>query len=211
MKSFFIIVTLIFIFLNIAEAQIPKEPGNIPSPQAWNFVQYGKTPISYFTGLPNISVNLDQVEQSGFKIPITLNYNVASVKTDLHPGTTGLGWNLNLGGVVTRNVRGLTDEFYFQQTINFNQQGNETYTYFNGYRNNSNSVLTELSPQAILASSSPVLCQGNILLCGVNNTSSANLRTIPQILPYLWDNVTYMQPNCPEESCWFYLLKGYPN
>jgi YD repeat-containing protein len=201
----FLVVLISLFGLFTCVAQIPKEPGNVPSPQAWNFVQYGKTPISYFTGLPNINVNLDQVGQSGFTLPISLNYNVASVKPDIHPGPTGSGWNLSLGGVVTRKVRGLTDEFYFEQDVNPGLPQHLTYTYFNGYRNISNPTLYDVDPASILGLTRPILCTGpNGVDClqPASYYSSHKLQQIPQTLPFLWDNVTYFEPSNIQGLFW---------
>lgn len=46
-----------------------------------------------------------------FTLPISLDYAAVGVKTDDRPGAVGYNWNLNVGGVVTRVVRGgIADE-----------------------------------------------------------------------------------------------------
>lgn len=181
-------------------AQIPQKPESVPSPQAWNFIQFGKTPVTMFTGNPGINVVLDEVKTTDFALPLSLSYNLASVRPDIYPGTVGLGWSMPIGGTISRKVRGLPDEFYFQQSYNFQQQGAQTNTYFNGFRNSSINSLNAIDPSSILATTRPSLCQqpGG---CATNGR-----RPIPQILPYLWDNVSYMQPNC-NSTCTFYWLK----
>lgn len=114
------------------KAQIPKEKSSIPSPQAWNFTQYGNIPISYFTGLPDISIPLANIESADFKMPISLRYNVGAIRPDVHPGTTGLGWSLSLGGVVSRTIRGIPDELSFKRNIP-TPQGTIDDTYLNGW------------------------------------------------------------------------------
>ena len=184
---------LILIFLG-GNGQIPQSPINVPSPQAWNFAQYGKTPITHFTGLPDIGVNLGNVNQNGFVLPIQLQYNVASVRPDLHPGVTGLGWNLNLGGVISRKIRGLPDEFDFTQ---------DNVPYYNGYRNSSIPYSYSIDASSILATTKPFLCQGHKGVC--DGYSPIAMHQIPQILPFLWDNSTYMAPEC-WSGCEFYWL-----
>lgn len=195
MKSAHLFLLGILISFNTV-AQVPTKPENPPSPQAWNFLQYGKTPISHFTGIPSINLLLDEVGSGDVKIPVALNYNIGAVKPDLHPGWTGLGWNMPIGGVINRKVRGLADEFTFQQ----NGTG---VTYNNGYRNGSNGAISELTPSSILMSSRPYLCQGNVFVCGASNPSPSNLRMISQTLPFIPDNITYLYPNC-YEGCTFY-------
>jgi hypothetical protein len=195
MKRRFVLFGVMFLMAYVVKSQIPKMPGIVPSPQAWNFAQYGKMPISHFTGLPNIEVSLDAVREGDLTIPISLNYNVGNVRPDIHPGVTGLGWNLSLGGVVTRKVRGLVDEFDYTQYVEYGGGSPNAIRFFNGYRNNSHTGLNDVTASSILKTTRPLLCQGSGATCN-SNPVAAYIRSIPQILPYLWDDITYMHPNC---------------
>lgn len=207
MKKIYYLFLLSFVCLAKGITQIPQAPTNVPSPQTWNFTQYGKLPISYFTGLPNITVSLDEVEQTGFKLPISLNYNLGSVRPDIHPGATGMGWNLSLGGVVSRKIRGLTDEFDYEQRINYHGRGEQVWRYFNGYRNISNGILNDITPASILSTTRPALCNSGASgswVCSPTDPDINNLQAIPQTLPYLWDDVTYMHPSCNTDCKMFW-------
>lgn len=81
-----------------------------PSPNSAGLGNYGNYSVDFFTGQPNISFNLYNIEVDNIKIPINLKYNLASVKPDEHPGWVGLGWNLLPGGSITRLVSGAADE-----------------------------------------------------------------------------------------------------
>lgn len=82
------------------------------SPIAKDFGFHGKYPIDMFRGTPNISIPIYNTNVSNKNFDISLNYDVKTVKPENIPGWTGLGWNLNLGGAITRIVNGEYDEFY---------------------------------------------------------------------------------------------------
>ena len=66
--------------------------------------------VDMFTGNPIVNLPLYQLECKKIKVPISLNYNLMSVKPNIHPGVTGLGWNLICGGEIKRQVRGTHDD-----------------------------------------------------------------------------------------------------
>ena len=80
------------------------------SPSAYEIGRYGRTPVSYFHGLPNISIPLTEVRAKGFTIPVTLSYHAGGNKPDQHPGWVGLGWSLQAGGSIVRVINGMKDE-----------------------------------------------------------------------------------------------------
>ena len=80
------------------------------TPTAYQIGQYGRTPVSYFHGLPQISVPLTEVCGRGITIPVSLSYHGGGIKAEQHPGWVGLGWSLQAGGCITRVVNGIKDE-----------------------------------------------------------------------------------------------------
>lgn len=83
---------------------------NVPGPEIANLGLYGQVPVSYYTGVPDISVPLHEIKVGKFSMPITASYHVRSVKPNQTPGPLGLGWNLIAGGYITRTVRNIYDE-----------------------------------------------------------------------------------------------------
>ncbi|MCH6200221.1 hypothetical protein MMU07_11545 [Aquiflexum sp. LQ15W] len=81
------------------------------SPEAFAFSKYGNTPISLFNGRPNISIPLDQIQGSELNIPFSITYDASGIKVDQNATEVGLGWNLNLGGMIVRQVNGLPDDY----------------------------------------------------------------------------------------------------
>jgi len=92
-------------FAHQAKAQI-----DFPTPNAASLGKFGQIPVSYFNGLPNISVPLYDLQYKDINIPIALQYHSGGNRPEDHPGWVGLGWNLQAGGAVTRIVNGVPDE-----------------------------------------------------------------------------------------------------
>ncbi|PLB20059.1 MAG: YD repeat protein [Flavobacteriaceae bacterium FS1-H7996/R] len=80
-----------------------------PSPTAAALGAYGDIPIGYYTGTPNISIPLFEINTGSYSLPISLSYNASSVRVAEDASWVGLGWSLNAGGVITRSIRGLDD------------------------------------------------------------------------------------------------------
>ena len=76
------------------------------SPNAASIQQYGDVPVTLFNGLPNISVPLMTVKDRELSLPVSLSYHASGINPDRHPGWVGLGWSLQAGGVITREIVG---------------------------------------------------------------------------------------------------------
>ncbi len=86
-------------------------PNILPvSPEASTLGKYGDIPVNLSTGRINYSIPIYTIQENGFQLPINLSYNYSGLMVDEIPGLTGLGWSLNAGGVITRQVRGRPDE-----------------------------------------------------------------------------------------------------
>lgn len=78
----------------------------VHSPTAANLGLYGEIPVSYYTGVPDISIPLYELKGKNLTVPIRLSYHPAGIRPEIHPGPAGLGWSLQAGGVISRTVRG---------------------------------------------------------------------------------------------------------
>ena len=108
MKSIVFTFSLLLVFLNsYSQSQYLM---NIATPNMSELGKYGQIPVSYFSGLPNISIPLYTIECKDIKLPISLTYYAGGNKTETHPTWVGLGWNLNAGGSITRIINGTRDE-----------------------------------------------------------------------------------------------------
>src|SRR5688572_22614956 len=84
-----------------AFGQAVKEP-KFQSPNAASVGKFGDTPVSYHTGVPEISVPIFTIQEGNLSVPISLNYHSNGVKVDDVASWVGLSWSLNAGGSISR-------------------------------------------------------------------------------------------------------------
>jgi YD repeat-containing protein len=110
MKKYLLFQFLLLLLFNLSTAQSPGLSKVIPpSPTASSLAQYADVPVSNYTGVPNISIPLIDVKSGKIELPITVNYHASGIKVAEEASWVGLGWALNAGGAITRQVRGLDD------------------------------------------------------------------------------------------------------
>jgi YD repeat-containing protein len=71
---------------------------------------FGQVPVGLFTGTPQLSIPLFELNVGKINLPISLSYSSNGVRVDEIAGNVGLGWNLNAGGVITRSINDEPDE-----------------------------------------------------------------------------------------------------
>lgn len=98
------------------------------SPNSTPFAIAGKYPVNMYKGVPIINIPLFSSEEGNNDFGMSLDYNVRSVKPSTIPTWVGLGWNLNVGGSVTRIVNGGVDEVYSSLQTPYNH-----YSYLDNY------------------------------------------------------------------------------
>ena len=103
-------------------------------------LQAQEIPVDMFTGTPTIEIPLWTVTDHDLSEPISVYYNADGVKLTEQKNICGLGWELEGGGSITREVRGLPDDFqgtspdvrkgwlYSPLTINIGNFGNTSDT-----------------------------------------------------------------------------------
>jgi hypothetical protein len=102
----------------------------VPSPTAASLGKFGDIPISYYTGVPSISIPLFTAKGKTLELPISLDYHASGIKVEEVGGWVGAGWALEAGGVITRTVHGIVDEQtegYFNTGHTFYVAGNWTF------------------------------------------------------------------------------------
>ena len=91
-----------------------------PSPEAYQMTKYGDLPIDEFNGKVQANIPLYEYVAGQLKLPISLNYYGAGVKVNDIPTQVGINWTLEAGGIITRELRDLPDEFGKVNNTRFN-------------------------------------------------------------------------------------------
>lgn len=127
MKKIIIVWFLIFCkslhSQDVDAADTPKMPVIVPAtPDVMSFEKFGETPVSHYTGIPNISIPLYSLKtKSGFTVPLSLNYHAGGIKVDEKASRVGLGWSLNLIGSISKKIIGIPDnKQVFPNALTFN-------------------------------------------------------------------------------------------
>lgn len=84
---------------------VPKIELLPPTPQAASLGKYGQVPVSYQTGVPNISIPIYEIKLNDFSFPISLSYHAGGVKVDDVASNIGIGWSLMAGGSISTTVK----------------------------------------------------------------------------------------------------------
>jgi len=116
----FLLLTLSVLCYSQIEVSTPKV---VPtSPNAASLGVFGDIPVGHYTGVPNISIPLYEINLDELKIPISLNYHASGIKVMQEASWVGMGWALNAGGCIIKNVQGWDDfeqnpKGYFYQDV----------------------------------------------------------------------------------------------
>ncbi|MEW7278827.1 hypothetical protein ABW636_09540 [Aquimarina sp. 2201CG1-2-11] len=94
---------------NQSEGELPSIVP--PSPDVASLGKYGEIPIGYQYGTPNISVPIYQLTEGALSLTISLSYRSEGVKVEEISSNVGMNWSLNAGGVITRQINGIADEY----------------------------------------------------------------------------------------------------
>ncbi len=77
-------IFLSLIFLTICRA-LPAQEMDLPqvfSPNAAELGKYGKVPVNYFNGLPEIKIPLTELRAKNYTLPVYLSYHASGNKPD---------------------------------------------------------------------------------------------------------------------------------
>jgi hypothetical protein len=86
-------------------------PKPVPtSPNVAALGKFGDYQVSHFSGLPEISIPLYEVQSGSLKLPITLSYHASGVKPTDVASWVGMGFSLAVGGQISRIINGKLDE-----------------------------------------------------------------------------------------------------
>ncbi|MEO0582021.1 MAG: hypothetical protein AAF135_07350 [Bacteroidota bacterium] len=101
---------LCFLFYGAWAQEGGFEAPQVSSPTAAALGKYGDIPVSYHTGVPQISIPIYTIQEGSIQVPISMSYHSSGIRVDELASWVGLGWSLNAGGAITRTVNGMADE-----------------------------------------------------------------------------------------------------
>lgn len=108
MRKVFLFLCLCIITMLQTDAQDnPIVP--LPADQAELF-KYTSTPVSLYTGVPQIAYPIYEINTGKIKVPISLSYHASGIKVGQKATWVGLGWTCMPGGNISRSIRGIEDE-----------------------------------------------------------------------------------------------------
>ena len=90
----------------------PRSQMQKPVSDAQSLGKFGEIPVDLFTGRVNIDIPIYTIKYYDLEVPISISYHGGGIKVTDEGGSVGLGWTLNVGGVVNRIVRGMPDELH---------------------------------------------------------------------------------------------------
>lgn len=105
---FFLSLMLAFVLPTNGQAPSLKTI-TLPSPTASSLGKFGESPVSMYTGIPQIGIPLYTIKTRDLELPISLSYHAGGIRVEEVASNVGIGWSLNIGGVITRSIRGLPD------------------------------------------------------------------------------------------------------
>jgi hypothetical protein len=81
-----------------------------PPPNAAAIAKHSALTLNKNTGVPNINIPLYTLSSKTLSVPVSLSYSSSGIKVDEVASRAGIGWVINIGGVVTRILRGTPDD-----------------------------------------------------------------------------------------------------
>lgn len=104
-----------------------------PPPNAAAIEKFLTIPVSYSTGIPNISYPFWNWSKGRLSLSLGLSYHAGGHKVDDMASNVGLGWALNGLGRVTRTVKGIPDEKQVYGYLSSEVPDANTYNYNGQY------------------------------------------------------------------------------
>jgi len=90
------------------------------SPETAALAKFVNTPVNYSNGLPSIQIPFYTITtRSGLTIPIYISYHASGIKVNEHATQVGLGWKLSVGGMISNQPYGETDDHTHRSYPNF--------------------------------------------------------------------------------------------
>ncbi|GEM_PF-2868188 len=93
------------------EAELNRSIAIPNSPEAEAFTQYGNTSVNMYAGTPEIGIPIYTYQGRELNLPVSLSYDASGIKVEQLATSAGLGWNLAVGGRISRITNGNPDDY----------------------------------------------------------------------------------------------------
>lgn len=110
MRNFFTKLLMLYTLWAHSQTLESFKEINIPTPKNAQFNNYVDVPVSFNTGRAAVSVPIFLINSGDIQVPIALQYNSGGVKVSDISSRVGLGWRLDVGGMISRVQRMKSDE-----------------------------------------------------------------------------------------------------
>ncbi|MDR2292022.1 MAG: hypothetical protein LBE11_00930 [Prevotellaceae bacterium] len=85
--------------------------GNVfAQPKPWTFGENVVISPNLYTGTMQLAIPFYTYKDADFEIPVSFGYSSSGCLANVRGGIMGPGWGLNVGGSITREIRGVPDE-----------------------------------------------------------------------------------------------------
>ena len=92
-----------------------KFPITFPrTPEASALIDLVDIPVGHYTGTATVNIPIWSYSENSLQGDVSVNYRTGGVKLNDIASTVGLGWELEVGPMITRKVNGLPDELESQ-------------------------------------------------------------------------------------------------
>lgn len=124
-------LTLIAVHATVAAQSSDATEGEMfsysPTPQTRAFIRYGNNTVNRNTGTLSVNIPIYTYKDNDFELPLSATYSTQGLIPGQQSGILGLGWFLNCGGTVSRDIQGLPDDHTSENGTNGFLMGNNTY------------------------------------------------------------------------------------
>lgn len=107
------------------QTRLGEEPLR-PSSDVWETIKYGEVSPTLYTGTINLSIPFYTYKDNDFEIPVSFSYASNGCHPNDRAGALGVGWMLDAGGCISREIRGVPDDE--TGLLDFGNISGDTYT-----------------------------------------------------------------------------------
>lgn len=83
-----------------------------PSPNAYIFQKFTDVPVTYYSGLPSVSVPVYTIKTGDYQYPLSLSYHTGGIRAEDKASWVGLNWALNGVGMISRTTLDGADDVF---------------------------------------------------------------------------------------------------